>query len=427
MTRTSRLATISALSLGRDDVLYGNLYQELIRFGGVQVLDWYWYGATGPGTALLGAAGRAAHVITASSGNDGSGITYTAVRGKDSSLYVKVSYLGWTNQGTPGVGLAGDPALVAFKRDTPRPGTDWLFAFVRGSDGHLYQNFWDGSEWTWYDQGTPGVDLAGDPALVAFKRDTPQPGTDWLFAFVRGSDDHLYQNYWDGSQWQWYDQGRPGMGLTTGPVDLVGDPALAAYAPQITVPTPTVKLTAAPNMIDQGQSTALTWSSQDANAADLEPAIGSVPVNGSRQVSPHDSTQYKITVNGLGGTASDTAWVWVRMSSPPPPAIANVLFFNCSDDQHTIYIWRQDLSAGTAWEQMGELQPQYDEFGHCPASGATPFAVALPQKNHSYQIVAVDPLRCAQGNDPNTTDCRRFTTAVVVGDPNGVTVSVTVL
>ena len=31
-----------------------------------------------------------------------------------------------------------------------------VVCFVTGDDGHLYDKFWDGSQWVWEDQGTPG-------------------------------------------------------------------------------------------------------------------------------------------------------------------------------------------------------------------------------------------------------------------------------
>lgn len=30
-----------------------------------------------------------------------------------------------------------------------------------------------------------------------------------IYAFITGNNNYLYVNYWNGSQWQWADQGTP--------------------------------------------------------------------------------------------------------------------------------------------------------------------------------------------------------------------------
>lgn len=36
-----------------------------------------------------------------------------------------------------------------------QPTLDRISIFVNGSDGHLYDKYWNGSQWAWEDQGTP--------------------------------------------------------------------------------------------------------------------------------------------------------------------------------------------------------------------------------------------------------------------------------
>ena len=39
-----------------------------------------------------------------------------------------------------------------------------IYAFVWGTNGHLFVNWWDGSHWAWADQGIPpGTAVQGDP------------------------------------------------------------------------------------------------------------------------------------------------------------------------------------------------------------------------------------------------------------------------
>ena len=58
---------------------------------------------------------------------------------------------------------------------------------------------------------------------------------------------------------------------------------------------PTVKFSASPTVIVVGGSSTLTWTSTGATSASINQGIGSVPVNGSRVVSPTATTTYTIT------------------------------------------------------------------------------------------------------------------------------------
>ena len=82
-----------------------------------------------------------------------------------------------------------------------------IYAFIMGNNNHLHVNYWNGSQWQWADQGTPpGTTMADAPGVITYREGT-QPQR--IYAFVRGANNHLYVNYWNGSQWQWADQGTP--------------------------------------------------------------------------------------------------------------------------------------------------------------------------------------------------------------------------
>ena len=80
-------------------------------------------------------------------------------------------------------------------------------------------------------------------------------------------------------------------------------------------PAPTVTLSASPTSIERGESTTLTWSSTNAESAELEPDIGEVAVSGTRRVSPEVTTTYRITVRGSDGQTA-TAAVTVSVAEP---------------------------------------------------------------------------------------------------------------
>jgi outer membrane protein OmpA-like peptidoglycan-associated protein len=98
-----------------------------------------------------------------------------------------------------------------------------------------------------------------------------------------------------------------------------------AMAPPPPAPrAPSVSLSANPAAILQGQCTNLAWSSTDATSASIAPEVGSVDLNGSRQICPGNTTEYMMTVTGAGG--SRTAAATVTVNSPPPtPAPAPIV------------------------------------------------------------------------------------------------------
>ncbi len=98
---------------------------------------------------------------------------------------------------------------------------DRVCAFVVRGDGHLYLNYFDHSKgkWLWEDQGTPSTTLSatGSPGAVY------QSSIDRVHAFVVGSDGHLYVNYFDRGQgkWRWQDNStRPRSRLSCAPSAL---------------------------------------------------------------------------------------------------------------------------------------------------------------------------------------------------------------
>ena len=58
---------------------------------------------------------------------------------------------------------------------------------------------------------------------------------------------------------------------------------------------PTISVIVDTKMIKLGESTMLSWTCIDADSCVIEPGIGSVPVDGSIELSPIENTAYKIT------------------------------------------------------------------------------------------------------------------------------------
>ncbi len=73
--------------------------------------------------------------------------------------------------------------------------------------------------------------------------------------------------------------------------------------------------------IQAGQTAKLIWRTQNANSVSIEPDVGTVDVNGSREVKPPKTTTYVLTAKGPGGTITDS--VQIAVESPPAAPVVN--------------------------------------------------------------------------------------------------------
>lgn len=149
---------------------------------------------------------------------------------------------------------------------------------------------------------------------------------------------------------------------------------------------PTASLTANPDTIQKGQSTTLTWQTNNATDVSID-GIGAVQASGSQQVTPADSTTYRLAAKGPGGTQDATARVTVTAPPPPPPPAPSPteeeLF---AQNVHDIYFDydKYDIRA----DQQSTLQGDIDFLkqhpnmsftieGHCDERGSTEYNLAL--------------------------------------------------
>ena len=88
-------------------------------------------------------------------------------------------------------------------------------------------------------------------------------------------------------------------------------PAAPAPAPKPVAPAATASISASPSSVQKGQCSTLTWSSSNATSAMLDPGIGSVSTNGSKQVCPDSTTLYRLGVSGDGAAGSACTTVTV--------------------------------------------------------------------------------------------------------------------
>ena len=160
-------------------------------------------------------------------------------------------------------------------------------------------------------------------------------------------------------------------------------PPPAAPAPT----APTASLSANPNTLNQGDSTILTWQTTNATDVSID-GIGPVEVSGSRQVTPTDSTTYRLVARGTGGTQDATARVTVNPAPAPPPtttsnATEEQLFAQNVKDIYFDYD-KADIRGADQGSIQGDANflQQHSNIhitveGHCDERGSTEYNLAL--------------------------------------------------
>jgi peptidoglycan-associated lipoprotein len=151
-------------------------------------------------------------------------------------------------------------------------------------------------------------------------------------------------------------------------------------------PAPTASLTANPSTIDKGQSTTLTWETSNATDVAID-GVGAVKPSGSQQVSPSESTTYRLSAKGAGGTQEATARVTVNAPPPPPPPTSslteeqmfaqNVRDILFDYDKYDIRADQQSSIQSGAEFLKQHSNIRFTIEGHCDERGSTEYNLAL--------------------------------------------------
>jgi len=155
-------------------------------------------------------------------------------------------------------------------------------------------------------------------------------------------------------------------------------------APPTAAPAPTATLAANPSVVQQGQSSILTWQTSNANEVTIA-GLGTLPPTGSRSVTPSASTTYTLVAKGPGGTNDASTRVTVNAASAsavPSPSDEDLFSRNVKDvffdyDKYTI---RPD-EAPTVQNNEAFLaqHPSIKVLveGHCDDRGSEEYNIAL--------------------------------------------------
>lgn len=175
--------------------------------------------------------------------------------------------------------------------------------------------------------------------------------------------------------------------VLTGAFILSGCSKKAAQATPPSAPppaTPTATLAANPAVIEQGQTTTLTWQTDNANDITIE-GLGTVPASGSRSVTPNTSTTYTLTAKGPGGSQDASTRVTVNTpvaQAAPSPSDGDLFAKNVKD------VWfdynKADLrpDQGTTAQGDAAFLLQHPSIkvvveGHCDDRGSEEYNLAL--------------------------------------------------
>ncbi len=155
--------------------------------------------------------------------------------------------------------------------------------------------------------------------------------------------------------------------------------------PPAAQPAPTATLAANPSVVQQGQSSVLTW--QTSNASEISIAgLGTLPASGSRSVAPGESITYTLVAKGPGGSTDTSARVTVNTpttASAAPSLTDEELFArNVKDvffdfDKYNI---RSDETPTVNNDQTFLVQhPSIKVLveGHCDDRGSEEYNIAL--------------------------------------------------
>lgn len=106
----------------------------------------------------------------------------------------------------PAHAVKGRPSVISFSDANSDRN---IYAFVKGDNGHLVSNSFDGTSWTWTDHGLPeGVASISNPKAVTY---IDSSGNHRIYVFVVDSTGHLAIRFYKGPSygWQWSKQGGP--------------------------------------------------------------------------------------------------------------------------------------------------------------------------------------------------------------------------
>ena len=176
--------------------------------------------------------------------------------------------------------------------------------------------------------------------------------------------------------------------IVAGALSFAGCSKKAAQATPPTTPpppaAPTATLAASPDVIQQGQSTRLTWQTNNASDITID-GLGTVSASGSKTVMPNSSTTYTLTAKGPGGSQNASARVTVNervAAATPQPSDADLFARNVRDvlfdfDKFNIRTDEAPVAQADASFLVQHPAIKVSVEGHCDDRGSEEYNLAL--------------------------------------------------
>jgi hypothetical protein len=140
-----------------------------------------------------------------------------------------------------------------------------------------------------------------------------------------------------------------------------------------------VRFQASPDRIRAGQQSTIDWQVLNADSVTISPEIGNVPGNGTRNVSPRTTTQYRLTARNSAGEVSATATVVVEEEPPASFTACSVSPMNIMSGESATITYAA-ANADTVSISGG--------IGNVPTSGSR---VVSPTATTTYTLTANNP------------------------------------
>ncbi|MFD9435930.1 hypothetical protein [Streptomyces sp. NPDC060002] len=358
--------------------------------------SWHWNDQESP-TATVGVRATMG-AVTMKNDAKAEQRPYVFVRGYDSRLHINWwngKVWDWSDQGTPAGRTIIEKVGAVTVQDGPneqqRP-----YAFVITDDSKLHVNWWDGIKWNWSDQGAPSGRHIREGVGVVSVQDSPG-AKQRPYVFVITDDFRLWVNWWDGSKWNWSDQGAPPSHTISRPlgVTTMKNDANAFTRPYAFVITEDSKV-----WVNWWDGSKWNWSDQGAPSGQLvKKGVGVISVQNdpNAQQRPYAFVQgydSKLYVNWWDGSK----WNWSAQGAPSgrlildsvgvvtmkddPNAFTRPYVFVIGDDSKLYLNWwdgkawhwaAQDTPPGRVIERPGEALTMQND----PNATQRPYAFVI--------------------------------------------------
>jgi glucose/arabinose dehydrogenase len=182
---------------------------------------------------------------------------------------------------------------------------------------------------------------------------------------------------------------------------------------------PTISFSVSPTTMAVGGTATLTWTTSNAIDAAIDQNIGSVPISGSRVVSPTSTATYTLTATNANGSATATATLTVTPATSAPVITTQPINQSVTAGQNASFTvaatgtptptWQWQISTGGAFTNLTNTAP----YGGVTTTTLNITAATTGLTGAQYRAVATNSAGTATSN-PATLTVTAATSAPVI-------------